>query len=215
MERTRKPFQGITNIVRFNWHFYLLAGVLGLSILAFDYYLNHQYFLYASILCLLVVVPVLLSLLASFYVYDLSNLYRLDWLDKLNIAPKGRILNINAGFDETSVLLSEKYPDSELHVLDFYDPGKHTEISIRRARNAYPPYEGTTQISTSDLLLQQDSADSIFVIFSAHEIRNDVERVNFFEELNRVAKQSGKIIVTEHLRDVSNFLAYTIGAFHF
>ena len=26
MENLRKPFQGILNIVRFNWHFYVLAA---------------------------------------------------------------------------------------------------------------------------------------------------------------------------------------------
>lgn len=215
MERTRKPFQGVTNIVKFNWHFYLLAGVLVLLILAFNNYSNHQYLFYVNILCLLLTVPVMLSLLVSFYVYDLSNLYSFDWLDNLNIDPLGKILNVNAGFDETSLLLSQKYPNSELHAFDFYDPKKHTEISIKRARDAYPPYKGTIQISTSSLPIQENSADNIFVIFSAHEIRNDAERIKFFKELNRAAKHSGKIIVTEHLRDVSNFLAYTIGIFHF
>ena len=50
---------------------------------------------------------------------------------------------------------------------------------------------------------------------SAHEIRDENERVVFFEELKRSLKVNGKIVVTEHLRDVPNFLAYTIGFFHF
>jgi hypothetical protein len=33
--------------------------------------------------------------------------------------------------------------------------------------------------------------------------------------MKRVLKLNGKIIVTEHLRDFPNFLAYTIGFFHF
>lgn len=215
MGRIRKPFQGVTNIIRFNWHFYLLPVVLVLSILSLSIYSNGQYAFYMSIVSLLVIVPVLISLIVSFYVYDLSNLYTFDWLDDLNINTEGKILNINAGFDETSALLHSKYPGSEIKVFDFYDPQKHTEISIKRARNAYPPYGGTMQSSTSSLPVQENTADNVFVIFSAHEIRNDTERTNFFKELNRTVRQSGKIIITEHLRDTANFIAYNIGAFHF
>ncbi len=41
------------------------------------------------------------------------------------------------------------------------------------------------------------------------------ERINFFKELLRISKPSAKIILTEHLRDLPNFLAYNIGFFHF
>lgn len=37
----------------------------------------------------------------------------------------------------------------------------------------------------------------------------------FFNELKRILKPKGEIVITEHLRDVSNFLAYNIGFFHF
>lgn len=215
MERMRKPFQGVTNIIKFNWHFYVLAGTLVLFFLTVNTFLDHQYLFYLNILCVLVALPVLTSLFVSFYIYDLSNLYSFDWLDALNINTTGKNLNINSGFDETSILLSAKYPNAELDVFDFYEPARHTEISISRARNANPPYKGTMRISTSNLPTPQDWADNIFVIFSAHEIRNDAERINFFKELNRAAKQSGKIIVTEHLRDAANFFAYSIGFFHF
>ena len=60
-----------------------------------------------------------------------------------------------------------------------------------------------------------NSADKIFVIFAAHEIRNEQERLDFFKELKRVIKPTGEIFITEHLRDVPNFLAYNIGFLHF
>lgn len=53
------------------------------------------------------------------------------------------------------------------------------------------------------------------MILSAHEIRNEIERIELFKELNRVIKLNGQIYVTEHLRDFPNFLAYNIGFFHF
>jgi ubiquinone/menaquinone biosynthesis C-methylase UbiE len=129
--------------------------------------------------------------------------------------PPSKILNINAGFDETSSIIQTKYPKAELIVCDFYDPQKHTEISIARARKAYPPYPKTIQISTNQLPFADNTFDVITIIFAAHEIRDDEERVLFFKELGRIIKPSGKIIVTEHLRDLNNFLAYNIGFFHF
>ena len=71
------------------------------------------------------------------------------------------------------------------------------------------------QINTNHIPLANHAVDRIFVILSAHEIRNEVERMMFFKELSRVIKPSGKIFIIEHLRDAANFLAYTIGFFHF
>ena len=48
-----------------------------------------------------------------------------------------------------------------------------------------------------------------------NEIRQEAERTVFFKELHRILNPQGQIIVTEHLRDLPNFLAYTIGFFHF
>lgn len=215
MESIRKPFQGIGNIVRFNWHFYLLSIGFVVLILILNNYLNEKYSIYASIFCFFIVATTLISLVVSYYVYDGSDLYKLTWLDEIMQTEAGKIVNINAGFDETSILLKDKFPKAELIVFDFYDPKKHTEISIKRARKAYPPYPNTRSIITSNIPLPDSSIDTIFVTLSAHEIRNDEERIIFFRELKRALKESGQIIVTEHLRDLSNFLAYNIGFFHF
>lgn len=215
MERLRAPFQGVTNIIRFNWHFYLLAALLLLALYIFNVVSNGRYALYLNSASLLMLLTIIVSLLVSFYVYDVSSLYSLCWLDKAGINATGKILNINAGFDETSRLLKAKYPDSELIVFDFYNEATHTEVSIKRARSAYPPYPGTGRISTTHIPLQNKAADAVCVLLSAHEIRNSSERSYFFKELRRVVNGSGKIIITEHLRDLPNFLAYNIGAFHF
>jgi ubiquinone/menaquinone biosynthesis C-methylase UbiE len=215
MEKMRKSFQGVTNIIRFNWHFYVLSAAFIFIVLLTGNFLNSHLHLYTNILCILIITSTLVSLLTSFYVYDLSELYTFKWLDKIKISQDATIVNINAGFDETSILLSKKYPSCSLQVLDFYDPEKHTEISIKRARKAYPPYKNTVKINTSAIPLEDGSADNIFVILSAHEIRNGAERIIFFKELNRILNPLGKIIVTEHLRNVPNFFAYNIGFFHF
>ncbi len=213
MERVRRPFQGVWNIVRFNWHFYLLSLGLALILLLPIRALDELYRSFAGAAFLLLTGTTLLSLLVSYYVYDLSGLYRMDWSGEC--APGGCIVNVHAGFDETSPLLRERFPASELIVFDFYDPAKHTEVSIRRARRACPPFPGTRSINTLSIPLQDNSADKIFVTLSAHEIRNDDERIAFFTALKRLLKPAGQIMVTEHLRDLPNFLAYNIGFFHF
>lgn len=211
----RKPFQGVWNIIRFNWPFYVSAVGLVLVILLFLSYASLQLKVYAGIALVFVVVPAVISLLVSFYVYDLSGLYKLEWLNGLKQNAGAKLININAGFDETSIVLKNKFKDTEMIACDFYDPAKHTEPSIRRARKAYPPYPNTLRISTNELPFKNDWADIMFVIFSAHEIRNSEERNAFFTELHRVISPSGKIVVVEHLRDVVNYLAYNIGALHF
>ncbi|MCU7548601.1 class I SAM-dependent methyltransferase [Chitinophagaceae bacterium LB-8] len=215
MDSVRKPFQGVWNIIRFNWHYYILSIFLVLFILLLQKSFNQSFKVAANILALLIISSTLITLIVSLYIYDFSKLYTLTWLSNLKQGGKETIININAGFDETSSLLKRKFENSELLVADFYDPEKHTELSIKRARKAYPPFPNTFRISTKHLPIEDSSADKIFAILSAHEIRNEKERIAFFNELQRVLKASGQIIVTEHLRDTANFLAYNIGFFHF
>ena len=215
MDTMRTRFQGITNVVRFNWHLYLIAVAFTLSLLILSVYTSKL----TSTLCIIAasgaLIATAISLIASHYIYDKSHLYDLNFLQTLAINVNSTVVNIHAGFDETSEIIREKYALEKLLVFDFYNPGKHTEVSIKRARNAYPAYSGTLQITTSDIPLPDHSADFIFIIFSAHEIRDDEERIMFFKELKRVLKANGKCIVTEHLRNSSNFAAYNIGFLHF
>jgi ubiquinone/menaquinone biosynthesis C-methylase UbiE len=215
MEKMRQPFQGVWNIVRFNWQFYVLSGGFLLLLVLLCNYLDASLRVYVWIIGLLVLLPVIISLAVSYYVYDLSGLYELKWIDNSIPNEKIRIVNINAGFDETSILLQQKFPNAQMEVLDFYDPEKHTEVSIKRARKAYPPYAGTKTATTAHLQIADNTADKIFVIFAVHEIRNEAERINFLKELKRIIKPTGEIIITEHLRDLPNFMAYTIGFLHF
>lgn len=215
MDKMRKPFQGVWNIIRFNWQFYILSFAAVVILILLRNKLTSALSVAAIVLVILITISTLISLFVSCYIYDFSNLYKLPWLDDNQKNDKEKIVNINAGFDETSNLLKSKFANSELLVFDFYDPAKHTEISIKRARKAYPPFPNTQQVTTSLLPLQNNSTDKIFAILSAHEIRNEEERNSFFKELRRVLKPTGQIFITEHLRDSANFLAYNIGFFHF
>jgi ubiquinone/menaquinone biosynthesis C-methylase UbiE len=213
MEKIRKPFQGVWNIIRFNWHFYVLALGALLLILVFSNFIAAPFRVYLHIFGILVFLSTFISLAVSYYVYDFSGLYELNWIEKSDKTKQ--IVNINAGFDETSLLLKIKFPNAELSVFDFYDPEKHTEISIKRAREAYPLFPNTIAVATNNLPLNDNQADQIYLTFAAHEIRDEQERIIFFKELERILKPEGQIFLTEHLRDVPNFLAYNIGFLHF
>lgn len=215
MEIARKPYQGLKNIVLFNWHFYLIVSVIILVLGCSYFFANESLKTFLIFLTILILIPVFVSLAVSYYVYDATNFYLLKWINIKNEENSFKILNINAGFDETSDLLKNKFLNSDIQSVDFYDEKKHTEISIKRARKLYPNSPETIAVKTDSLPFENNSVDYIFLIFAAHEIRNNDERIVFFKELNRILKADGEIIVTEHLRDFNNFLAFNIGFFHF
>lgn len=213
--RVRRSFEGVLNIIRFNWHYY----VASIAVVAVLLIISNKYFFFPGIvintLVAVIITTTLLSLSISFYVYDVSNLYTLPWIPPSIKGKKEAIANIHAGFDETSDRIRQIFPDCELFVADFYDAEKHTEISIQRARKAFPPSQLTHAVNTRHLPIATEWADKVLLVFAAHEIRDKEERGVFFGELYRILKPGGKIFVTEHLRDISNFIAYNIGFFHF
>ena len=208
----RMKFQGVANVLRFNWHYYMYALIFALVFFVAAR-LFHQPIL--NLLGLVAIGQAVLSVVISYFVYDHSRFYDFKWVDFLEPKSGSNLLNIHSGFDESSEALRERFPGARLCVFDFYEPGRHTEVSIRRAQNRRAGNNGGVKTSTTALPVSDNYFDAGFVIFSAHEIRDDPERIVFFRELGRTLKDSGRIIVTEHVRDAWNFLAYNLGAFHF
>ncbi|AXT21233.1 methyltransferase domain-containing protein [Flavobacteriaceae bacterium AU392] len=214
MEITRKKFQGVLNILSFNRHFYII-GIIVLAII-----ITTQFIWDNSIKWFLIAIFIygfLAPLIVSAYVYDFSKYYKFEWLNKLHLkdAANIKIVNINAGFDETSFIIKDKFPKSDLKVFDFYDKIKHTEPAIKRARKVSITYPNTETISTNRIPLEDQSVDFIFLLSAIHEIRSNNEKTIFLKECNRVLKFSGKVIMVEHLRDCPNFLAFSVGFTHF
>jgi|SRR6476661_611130 len=215
MAPLRRPLQGLWNVVRFNWHFYAIALALALGLTAVALFAPGPITTFALWLPVILLAPMLMSLLVTAYVYDFSPLYKLNWLPA-KLPAGATVLTLNAGFDEISASLAAHYPEARLLALDFYHPDRHTEVSIRRARQAYPPYPGTQVVDTRQPLpLASASVDVAVAFLAAHEIRDDHERAAFFREIRRILKPGGHFFVTEHLRDQANFLAYTVGFLHF
>lgn len=212
MEIKRKPFQGVSNIIRFNWHFYLIASWTIVAIFLIKIYLPSPIQWLINSLLIIVIAVISISIFISYYIYDFSGLYQLKWLPDLN---KHKSLNITAGFDETSELIKNNFKTAELLICDFYDHLGKKEISIIRARKAYPPNKDSISISTTQLDFKDNSFDHCIAILAAHEIRAEQDRILLFKELYRITKSTGTIFITEHLRDWKNFMAYNIGFLHF
>ena len=209
----RKPFEGVWNVVRFNWHFYAIVfAIVALILIIFPRFPDFYQALLLT-LVFLILMPVLISLFVTFHVYDGTDLYEVSWLDKYEDGSV--IASFNAGFDETTKIFRAKKPNSKIIVLDFYDEEKHTEISIKRARKAYPEVPGTLKVETDHLPLDKNSIDLAIGFLSVHEIRDHAERVLFFQKLKEALTDQGEIVLIEHLRDIPNFLTYTIGFLHF
>lgn len=215
MEIKRRKFQGVLNILSFNRHFYIF-GLLALTIII----ISHITFRWSDTLFWIIVIAfiygLVMPLIVSAYVYDFSGYYNFEWLKKNDFTPgTEHILNINAGFDETSFIIKNIFPHADLKVFDFYDSHRHTEPAIVRARKVSLVYPGTQQIKSNTIPLKDNSVDLIFLLSAVHEIRSQEEKILFLKECHRVCKPGGKVIMVEHLRDFPNFLAFSVGFTHF
>lgn len=216
MEIERRKFQGVLNILSFNRHFYVI-GLLVLALIIACFYLLGWSNILLWIIIAAFLYGLLMPLFVSAYVYDFSGYYTFKWLKDLNLNNLNikRIVNINAGFDETSFILKSHFPNAELKVYDFYNSEAHTEPAIIRARKVSLVYPNTKQITTNKIPLKDESVNTIFLLSAAHEIRSFKEKVLFLKECCRICKPNGNVVMVEHLRDVPNFLAFSIGFTHF
>jgi ubiquinone/menaquinone biosynthesis C-methylase UbiE len=216
MEVKRRPFQGVLNILSFNRHFYV-AG-LGALVLLFA---GNVYFDWPPLVFELILIAFLygliMPLIVSAWVYDFSGYYNFHWLKPLvsNDANEDQIVNINAGFDETSFIIKQRFPAADLKVFDFYNAKQHTEPAIIRARKVSLVYPNTKAIASDAIPVDDKSVDIVFLLSAVHEIRSHDEKVLFLKECYRICKPGGKVIMVEHLRDFPNFLAFSIGFTHF
>ncbi len=212
---TRGRFQGVLQILRFNWRFYL--ETTGGAAFAFLVAVQLPQVWRVPLIAggSLAIYWTCSSLLASYYIYDRYPIYRLNWLARqLPRAPRHWV-NIHAGLDESSHLLPELFPSAEGRVLDIYDPREMPEHSIKEARRMHPSPVETTPARWNSLPLRSGTIDVALVMFAAHELRRDQARVQLFGELARALTKDGEVALIEHTRNWANFLAFGPGFFHF
>lgn len=216
MEPKRRKFQGVLNILSFNRHYYLY-GLIVLTVLVSSRLLITWSDVVFWVVTLAFLYGLIMPLIVSAYVYDFSGYYDFNWLN--GVIDKSQhpelIVSINAGFDETSFIIKNKFPSANLKVFDFYNARQHTEPAIKRARRVSLVYPGTQHISSGSIPLKNHSADIVFLLSAAHEIRSKEEKIIFLKECKRICKPGGRMIMVEHLRDFPNFLAFSVGFTHF
>lgn len=213
----RGPYDGVLNIVRFNWPYFVLtegaivAGVMVATALA----PSRSAFLIA-LLTVVAMFGVAFSLLVSHIIYDRSDLYRFAWLPRaLRGATIGQAVYCQTGFDDASLLLEQALGEVTWARLDHYDPARMTEASIRRARRVCPPPDGTVHAPFDAWPTATASVDLVVGMLAIHELRHLDERAAWFAEARRVLRPGGRVLIVEHVRDLANLVAFGPGVLHF
>jgi SAM-dependent methyltransferase len=138
-----------------------------------------------------------------------------DWvLQALGFSPKSWI-NLHAGLDESTPALREIFKDASGRVFDIFDAREMTEPSIGRARRVARNAIAPEPADFRHLPVATGTIDVATLLLSAHELRSEKARGALFAELRRVLGPGGRVIVAEHLRDWTNFLAFGPGVLHF
>ncbi|MFJ7908934.1 class I SAM-dependent methyltransferase [Kitasatospora sp. NPDC096204] len=155
------------------------------------------------------------STLATWCVYDRSELHRYDWLPALLPDGPGDHLVVSTGLDEASRPIAERHPTAPRRVADLYDPALTSSGSIRRARRHAPPAPGGIPARPDALPAGTGELDTVFAVFAAHELRRPADRTALFTEAARALRPGGTLLLVEHLRDAANTAVYGPGAWHF
>ncbi len=217
MTVTRGKYTGALNILQYNVHYYAASLCAMLAIGALLWFRLLPRAGQAALIgaAALTAFWSLSSLFASYYVYDYVGVTRWNWILRILLSPSHRWLNIHAGLDESTAILTQLFPGSEYMVLDIYDPREMTEPSIARARRVHPSPQPAVIGKLDALPLPDRDRDTLFLLFAAHEIRQAARRTEFFQEAARVLANSGQLLLVEHLRDWKNFVAFGPGFLHF
>jgi SAM-dependent methyltransferase len=202
----QRSVAGTMTVVRFNWPKYLAAGAILLAAaIAGRLGLPGQV---CSVLWLGGVLGAAwsaTSLAATWWVYDHCRVYQ----QVANLGPIGDWATVHCGFDDATPTLAEEIGYGPVQVVDL---AIGSSASLRRARN----HElAVARHRPEAPALTPGSLDSIFVTFAAHEVRDLTDQQALFSELSRALRTGGRLVITEHLRDLANFAVYGPGALHF
>lgn len=204
-------------VILFNYQKIVLGIIVSAILFALSFWIDSNIFvLILRIFGTLILLNIIASLLASYILYDNSDLYELnnlkgiiDWNKTENA------ILVHASFDPLSKTLEEKYPNLNLTVCDIFGNRHETEKGIETSKKVFPPNPSEIKIKPHQLPFEDKSQDVILAITALHEILEHEQRVLFFKEAKRVLKDDGVIIVSEQFRGFINFVFFNIGAFHF
>lgn len=165
----------------------------------------------ASLAILVTVWLACASFWAFHWMFDASGLLSGSWLLAPDIPVPERWVQINTGLEQTSLPLETIFPAVPGQVIDVYDPAVMTEPAIARARRGRHASSGSSALAGVD----SASADLVVVMLAAHEIRDRRLRERFFKEVARIVSRRGRVVLVEHLRDITAAAVFGPGVFHF
>jgi hypothetical protein len=147
------------------------------------------------------------SVAATYWSYDHRNVYR-----RLagGLGELGEWAAVHVGFDDSVPALTRSIGRLPVGVVAVPVPAGP---SLRRARALTGHLGGSGPAGPRSLAGL--TADSIFVTFAAHEVRGLAAQRALFGELRRALRPGGRLIITEHARDLANFAVYGPGVMHF
>jgi hypothetical protein len=213
----RKPWQGVANIVAFNFPVYVAAtAVIGIGMAVAVVAVGMTAPIIATVATIAAVMAVVMtagSLVASYVSYDRSGLYEWRWLSTWLPQPMSRWAHVHTGLDESSDTLRQQFPDATLHIFDASDTHAQPEPSIARARAIVPVHPDTIAVGLAALPVAD--LDVVLLPMAAHEVRDDAVRAKWLRQLADSMSSDGRMMVIEHLRDVPNALAFHVGVMHF
>ena len=204
-------------VILFNYKKILLGIVISIVLFVLSFLIDSAIIkTLFNIIGGLILLNIIASIVASYLLYDKSDLYEVNKLNE--IVDFNNIENavlIHASFDPLSQQLENNYPKLNLTVCDIYGNRHEHESGIIISKKVFPPNPNEIKINPTQLPFADNSQDIILAITAIHEVLDHHKRVQFFEEAKRVLKKDGIIILSEQFRDTTNFLFFSIGAFHF
>jgi len=219
-EQKRNSFEGVKRVIQFNWPLYAgaaaVCAILGVIRFCFYSQLDDALRLILNGVSSIVAAETVLSLLASYWIYDASPLHELQWLKASLPEPLNVILSVHSGYDEVSVALARCFPTATISNVDLYPSLGQREPSIERARRLYAPPSKAVSTAIDNWPIADSSVDLLLIAFAAHELRDREKRVKLLTQARKtVSLSAGRIVLVEHLRNLANCAVYGPGAFHF
>lgn len=204
-------------VILFNYRKLVLGIVVSAILLLLSTKIDSSFFNIAlKSLSFLIILNIIASVVASYILYDKSDLYKLNNLkDIINFDKIENAILIHASFDPLSPTLQKNCSNLNLTVCDIFENRHEHDSGIKISKKVFPPNPEEITIVPNKLPFPDKSQDIILAITAIHEILSHHERVLFFKEAQRILKKDGLIILSEQFRDVTNFAFFNVGAFHF
>ncbi|WP_374445335.1 methyltransferase domain-containing protein [Epilithonimonas sp.] len=203
-------------VLLFNYKKILLGFLIALISFVVSTQFETAFNILFKVFSVLIIINIIASIVASYLLYDKSDLYDVEMLNKIvDFKNIENAILIHASFDPLSQKIEEKFPSTKLTTCDIYGNRHEHESGIKVSKKVFPPNPKEIKINPSELPFEDNSQDIVLAVTAVHEILNHEKRVLFFKEAKRILKSDGKIILSEQFRDSVNFIFFNIGAFHF